>query len=86
VGEFAQPPFTSCLKVPFHCAKSWQLLGPGQRARGCQPGLQLLRPARRQTVRLNQLVRDRPDLNPLAPLFDLVTVECIKNPGVSRIP
>ena len=23
--EFAPPPFTSCLKVPFHCAKSWQL-------------------------------------------------------------
>jgi transposase len=25
LGEFAQPPFTSGLKVPFHCAKSWQL-------------------------------------------------------------
>ena len=27
MGEFAQPPFTSGLKVPFHCAKSWQLRG-----------------------------------------------------------
>jgi hypothetical protein len=33
LGEFAQPPFTSCLKVPLCCAKSWPLRSAGTRAR-----------------------------------------------------